>query len=110
MSENILEVSDASFEEEILKSDVPALIDFWATWCAPCKAIAPIVEEMAAKYDGKLKVAKMNVDDNQSTPGKYGVRSIPTLILFKNGEVADQVIGAVSKSHIEDFIDRALET
>ena len=110
MAENIIEVTDSSFEEEILKSDVPALIDFWATWCAPCKAIAPIVEEMATKYDGKLKVAKMNVDDNQSTPGKYGVRSIPTLILFKNGEVADQVIGAVSKSHIEDFIDRALET
>jgi thioredoxin 1 len=110
MSDNINDVSDATFEEEILKSDVPALIDFWATWCAPCKAIAPIVEEMAAKYDGKLKVCKMNVDDNQSTPGKYGVRSIPTLILFKNGEVADQVIGAVSKSHIEDFIDRALET
>lgn len=110
MAENIVEVSDATFEEDILKSDVPALIDFWATWCAPCKAIAPIVEEMAAKYEGRLKVAKMNVDDNQSTPGKYGVRSIPTLILFKNGEVADQVIGAVSKSHIEDFIERALET
>lgn len=110
MSENILDVSDSTFEDEILKSDVPALIDFWATWCAPCKAIAPIVEEMATKYDGKLKVAKMNVDDNQATPGKYGVRSIPTLILFKDGEVADQVIGAVSKSHIEDFIDRALET
>lgn len=110
MSENILNVLDSTFEDEILKSDVPALIDFWATWCAPCKAIAPIVEEMATKYDGRLKVAKMNVDDNQSTPGKYGVRSIPTLILFKDGEVADQVIGAVSKSHIEDFIDRALET
>ncbi len=110
MSENINNITDATFEDEILKSDVPALIDFWATWCAPCKAIAPIVEEMATKYDGKLKVVKMNVDDNQSTPGKYGVRSIPTLILFKNGEVADQVIGAVSKSHIEDFIDRALET
>ncbi|MEE9542659.1 MAG: thioredoxin [Thermodesulfobacteriota bacterium] len=110
MSDNINDVSDDNFEDEILKSDVPALIDFWATWCAPCKAIAPIVEEMAAKYDGKLKVAKMNVDDNQLTPVKYGVRSIPTLILFKNGEVADQVIGAVSKSHIEDFIDRALET
>lgn len=110
MSEKINDVTDATFEDEILKSDVPALIDFWATWCAPCKAIAPIVEEMATKYDGRLKVAKMNVDDNQATPGKYGVRSIPTLILFKNGEVADQVIGAVSKSHIEDFIDRALET
>ncbi len=110
MSDNINDVSDDNFEDEILKSDVPALIDFWATWCAPCKAIAPIVEEMAAKYGGKLKVAKMNVDDNQLTPVKYGVRSIPTLILFKNGEVADQVIGAVSKSHIEDFIDRALET
>lgn len=108
MSEKVLNVSDSNFEAEILKSDMPALVDFWATWCAPCRAIAPIVEEMAETYAGKIKVAKMNVDDNPATPGKYGVRGIPTLILFKNGQVVDQVVGAVPKTQIKSLIDKVL--
>ena len=105
---NLLHVNDANFEEEILKSDTPALVDFWASWCAPCRAIAPIVEEMAKTYSGKIKVAKLNVDENPSTPGKYGVRGIPTLILFKDGEVLDQLVGAVPKAQITKLIDKAL--
>ncbi len=106
MSENILHVTDANFEIEILKSNRPAIVDFWATWCAPCKAIVPILEDMAETYIGKVKVAKMNVDENPATPGKYGVRGIPTLILFKDGEVVDQVVGAVPKSQIQELIDK----
>ncbi len=105
---NIIDVTDSNFEQEILKSDIPALVDFWATWCAPCKAIAPIVEEVAEQYSGKVKVAKMNVDENPATPGKYGVRGIPTLILFKNGEVVDQVVGAVPKNQVIELIDKGL--
>ncbi len=106
--DNVIQVGDSNFEEEILKSDVPALVDFWASWCAPCRAIAPIVEEMAKNYAGKVKVAKLNVDENPSTPGKYGVRGIPTLILFKDGEVVDQVVGAVPKSQIVNLIEKVL--
>ncbi|MBI5826236.1 MAG: thioredoxin TrxA [Deltaproteobacteria bacterium] len=108
MSENIINVSDSNFDSIILKSDMPALVDFWASWCAPCKAIAPVVDEMAAQYSGKVRVAKMNVDDNPATPGKYGVRGIPTLILFKNGKIVDQLVGAVPKSQIKELIDKAL--
>lgn len=108
MSENIINVSDSNFDSVILKSDMPALVDFWASWCAPCKAIAPIVDEMAAQYNGKIRVAKMNVDDNPATPGKYGVRGIPTLILFKDGKIVDQLVGAVPKSQIKELIDKAL--
>ena len=108
MSENISEVTDATFEADVLNSDTPTLVDFWATWCAPCKAIAPMLAEMAGAYSGKVNVVKMNVDDNQSTPGKYGVRSIPTLLLFKNGEIVDQVIGAVPKQQIQDLMDKGL--
>ncbi len=106
MADKLLEVTDSSFESVILKSDKPVLVDFWASWCAPCRAIAPIVEEIAGDYEGKLKVAKMNVDENPATPGKYGVRGIPTLILFKDGQVVDQVVGAVPKNQIKELVEK----
>lgn len=102
---DIQQVSDSSFDGDVLKADVPVLIDFWAPWCGPCRAIAPIVEELASEYDGKLKIAKMNVDDNPQTPAKYGVRGIPNLILFKGGEVKQQIVGAVPKAHLVKAID-----
>lgn len=108
MSENVVNVSDANFEQLVLKSDVPALVDFWASWCVPCRVIAPTIEEMAAQYNGKVRVTKMNVDENPATPGKYGVRGIPTLILFKDGKVLDQLVGAVPKTQIKDLIEKAL--
>ena len=103
-----LQVSDADFEPEILKSDIPALVDFWAAWCGPCRAIAPVVEELARDYEGKVKVAKMNVDENAKTPAKYGIRDIPTLIIFKGGQVVEQITGAVSRSIIENALKKAL--
>jgi len=103
-----LQVSDANFEQEILKSDIPALVDFWAAWCGPCRAIAPVVEELARDYQGKVKVAKMNVDENAKTPAKYGIRAIPTLIIFQDGQVVEQITGAVSRSIIENAIKKAL--
>ncbi len=108
MSENIVNVTDSTFETLILKSDTPALVDFWASWCAPCRAIAPLVEEIAGQYVGKVTVAKMNVDENPATPGRYGVRGIPTLILFKGGKVVDQVVGAVPKNQIKDLVEKGL--
>ena len=103
-----LQVSDADFEQEILKSDIPAMVDFWAAWCGPCRAIAPVVEEIARDYQGKVKVAKMNVDENAKTPSKYGIRAIPTLIIFKGGQVVEQITGAVSRSIIENALKKAL--
>jgi thioredoxin 1 len=106
--ENLTQLSDANFEAEILKSTTPALVDFWAPWCGPCRVVGPVVEELAAQFTGQIKVAKMNVDENPITPGKYGIRGIPTLILFKGGEVLDQIVGAVPKGNIETLIKKAL--
>ncbi len=108
MSDKIIELSDDTFEQEVLKSDVPVLVDYWAEWCGPCKMIAPVLEEVANDYDGKLKVAKLNIDDNPDTPPAYGIRGIPTLMLFKNGEVEATKVGAVSKSQLTAFIDSNL--
>jgi len=107
-SDNVLQLSDDSFESQVLKSDVPVLVDFWASWCAPCKAIAPVVDSLAEEYGGKIKVGKLNVDENPATPGQYGVRGIPTLILFKDGNIVDQVVGAVPKNQLEGLINKAL--
>ncbi len=106
--ENVLTLGDSNFEAEVLNSTVPVLVDFWATWCAPCKAIAPTIDGLATDYLGKIKVGKVNVDENQGTPAKYGVRGIPTVILFKDGKVFDQVVGAVPKSQLEALINKAL--
>lgn len=105
MSENIVHVSDDTFEDDVLKSAQPVLIDYWAEWCGPCKMIAPVLEEIAAEYSGKIKVAKLNIDDNPATPPKYGIRGIPTLMLFKNGSVEATKVGAVSKSQLTAFLD-----
>ncbi|MDD2365817.1 MAG: thioredoxin [Desulfuromonadaceae bacterium] len=107
-SENVCAFSDANFDSEVLQSDIPVLVDFWATWCAPCKAIAPLIDTIAAEYAGKIKVGKVNVDESTATPGKYGVRGIPTIILFKGGVVLDQVVGAVPKSQLDALIAKAL--
>ncbi|MEJ2593203.1 MAG: thioredoxin TrxA [Candidatus Thiodiazotropha sp.] len=108
MSEHIVHVTDDSFESEVLKSSEPVLIDYWAEWCGPCKMIAPVLDEIASEYTGRLKVAKLNIDDNPNTPPRYGIRGIPTLMLFKNGEVEATKVGAVSKSQLVAFIDSNL--
>jgi thioredoxin len=105
---DVQQVSDGSFDSEVLKSDLPVLIDFWAPWCGPCKAIAPVVEELAKEYGGRLKVMKMNVDDNPQTPSRYGVRGIPNLILFKGGQVQDQIVGAVPKAQLVKAINQVV--
>jgi thioredoxin 1 len=109
MSEkNITEVTDENFKTEIIDAAVPVLVDFWASWCGPCRAIAPVVEELAAQYEGRVKIGKLNVDENPKTPGQYGIRAIPTLILFKGGTVAEQITGAVSKSTLENAIKKVI--
>ncbi len=108
MSENIVHVTDSTFEDEVLKSKRPIMVDYWAEWCGPCKAIAPVLEEIADEYNGKLTIAKMDVDQNQETPQKYAVRGIPTLMIFKNGEIAGIKVGQVSKSQLEAFIDSTI--
>ena len=105
MSENITAVSDTSFEEDVLKSEQPVLVDYWAEWCGPCKMIAPILEDISAEYADRLTIAKLNIDDNPQTPPKYGIRGIPTLMLFKNGNVEATKVGALSKSQLMAFID-----
>jgi thioredoxin 1 len=104
----ITEVSDATFEAEVLKSNLPVLIDFWAPWCGPCKTIAPVVDELAAEYDGKLKVAKMNVDENPLTPSRYGVRGIPNLLILKGGTVREQIVGACGKARLVQAIGNVI--
>ena len=108
MSQQIIHVTDSSFEEDVIKSQRPVLLDFWAEWCGPCKMIAPILDEIAAEYAGKVVVAKINVDDNPKTPMRFSVRGIPTLILFKNGKAEGQKIGAVRKADVAAFLDRNL--
>jgi len=104
----ILDVTDATFEREVLNSETPAIIDFWAEWCAPCRAIAPIVKDLAGQYGGKLKVVKMNIDENPSTPGRYGVRAIPTVLAFKAGAVVGQITGARPKSAFDEMVQKLL--
>jgi thioredoxin 1 len=104
----VMEVSDATFDQEVLHSEQPVLVDFWAVWCGPCRAIAPMVDSVATAYTGKLKVAKMNVDENGATPSRYGIRGIPTLLFFKDGKVADQVVGYVPQNVIEEKVQRLL--
>ena len=108
MSENISAITDGSFEEDVLKSDLPVLVDYWAEWCGPCKSIAPVLEDIAGDYAGRMKIAKLNVDENPETPPKFGIRGIPTLMLFKDGEVAATKVGALSKAQLTEFLDASL--
>jgi thioredoxin 1 len=108
MSDNILNVTDSTFEQEVLSSDIPVLLDYWAEWCGPCKMIAPILSDIADEYLGKIKVAKLNIDENPGTPAKFGVRGIPTLMIFKSGSIEATKVGAMSKSQLSAFIDSTI--
>ncbi len=104
----VTEVNDADFEKQVLQSDTPVLVDFWAAWCGPCRALAPVVDQVASEYNGKLKVMKMDVDKNNATPGRYGIRGIPALLIFKGGKVAEQIVGFVPKEQIDQTLSRVL--
>ncbi len=108
MSEHVKEVTDQSFDQEVLQSQQPVLVDFWAAWCAPCRMLAPTMDQVADEYAGKAKIVKLNVDDNVETSGRYNIRGIPTLLLFKDGELKEQIVGATSKDHISRLIDAQL--
>ncbi len=108
MADNVINVGDGDFKKQVLESDEPVLVDFWATWCAPCRAIAPSVSALAEQYKGKVKVAKVDVDSNQNTAEQFGIRSIPTLLVFKKGKVVEQIVGAAPKAKIEDAMKKAL--
>ncbi|HTT72517.1 MAG TPA: thioredoxin [Anaeromyxobacteraceae bacterium] len=107
-SSDVVTLEDGTFEQEVLKSDTPVLVDFWATWCGPCRAIAPAVDDLAREYKGRLKVAKLDIDSHQAVPQKYGIRSIPTLLVFKGGRVVDTIVGAVPKSKLVDAVNRVV--
>lgn len=106
--DKVIHVGDSDFDAQVIESELPVLLDFWAPWCGPCKAIGPVIDELANEFDGKVKITKMNVDDNPATPGKFGVRAIPTLILFKGGKVVEQVTGAVGKAQLVAMINKTL--
>jgi len=108
MSDNIINLTDSTFEQEVLSSDIPVLLDYWAEWCGPCKMIAPILNDIADEYSGKIKVAKLNIDENPGTPAKFGVRGIPTLMIFKSGSIEATKVGAMSKSQLSAFIDSTI--
>ena len=108
MADGVMEIEDGSFDSEVLQSDKPVMVDFWAPWCGPCKAIGPVVEELAGTFGDKIKFTKCNVDNNPVTPGKYGIKAIPTLILFKEGDVVEQITGMVAKSKLEEAINKVL--
>ena len=107
-SESVTEIEDSVFDAEVLESEIPVLVDFWAPWCGPCRALSPVIEEISETYKGRVKVSKINVDENPKTTMKFRIRSIPTLIAFKDGEVAEQIVGAVAKSEIEKILDKAI--
>ncbi len=105
---NLVNVTDENFQKEVLESEVPTIVDFWASWCGPCRMIGPIFEELSSEYVGKVKFAKVNVDENPKTPANYGVRGIPTMIMFKGGKAVDQIVGAVPKSQVENLVKKTL--